>query len=68
MFRVKGLVISGLLGGSGDLVSRSFRHLKVPITPIRIPSGVLISLLVTYLLSPPTLQVGSSAEGLEIAS
>ena len=39
-----------LLAGSEDLLSI--------ITPIRIPFRVLVTLLITYLLSPPTLQVG----------
>ena len=39
-----------LLGGSGDLTSSYFMDLSLPF-------GVLISLLATYLLSPPTLQV-----------
>ena len=44
-----------LLGGSGDLVSSCFGDISI-ITPIRVPFRVLISLLITYLLSPPTLQ------------
>ena len=46
-----------ILGGSGDLVTGYFRDLLSTITPIRVPFRVLISLLTTYLLSSPTLQV-----------
>ena len=53
---MKGL-LRNLLGGSGDLLSSYFYRVISTITPIRVPFRVLISLLTTYLLSPPTLQV-----------
>ena len=43
------------LEGRGDLVSSYFCRLIRIITPIRALLRVLISLLVTHLLSPPTL-------------
>ena len=46
-----------ILGGPGDLLSSYFYGVISTITPIRAPFRVLISLLTTYLLSPPTLQV-----------
>ena len=49
--------------GSGDLVSG--QRLKSIITPIRVLFSVLISLLVTYLLSPPTLQAGEGRSSLQ---
>ena len=36
------------------------------ISPIRVPFRVLISLLITYLLSPPTLQVDPEHETVKI--
>ena len=54
-----------LLGGSGDLVSGYFKDYKYHI-PIRVPFRVLISLLITYLLSPPTLQVDPEHETVRI--
>ena len=50
-----GFWVQGLLGGSGDFVSRHFIEFSVIsiITPIRIPIKVRISLLITHLLSPP---------------
>ena len=56
---------SRLLGGSGDLVTSYFYRLISLITPIRIPLRVLITLLNIYLLSPPTLQVGTLNPKLE---
>ena len=41
----------------GGLSNWLFKGLISTITPIRVPFRVLISLLTTYLLSPPTLQV-----------
>ena len=41
----------------GGLSNCLFWGLISTITPIRVPFRVLISLLTTYLLSPPTLQV-----------
>ena len=41
-----------------DLLSSYFYTVISTITPIRAPFRVLISLLATCLLSPPTLQVG----------
>ena len=43
----------------GGLSNWLFLGLISTITPIRVPFRVLISLLTTYLLSPPTLQVGT---------
>ena len=44
----------------GGLSNWLFSGLISTINPIRAPFRVLISLLTTYLLSPPTLQVGES--------
>ena len=43
-----------LLGGAGDLVSKVISRVIIGVTPF----GVLITLLITYLLSPVPLQVG----------
>ena len=51
----------------GGLSNWLFEGLISTITPIRVPFRVLISLLTTYLLSPPTLQVGF-VEGLGVQS
>ena len=42
-----------LLGGAGDLVSKVISRVIIGVTPCR----VLITLLITYLLSPLPLQV-----------
>ena len=44
-----------LLGGAGDLVSKVISRVIIGLTPVR----MLITLLITYLLSPLPLQVGS---------
>ena len=47
------LQLSPLLGGAGDLVSKVISRVIIGVTPFR----VLITLLITYLLSPLPLQV-----------
>ena len=47
-------ILKGLLGGAGDLVSKVIDRVIFGVTPFR----VLITLLITYLLSPLPLQVG----------
>ena len=46
-------ILKGLLGGAGDLVSKVIDRVIFGVTPFR----VLITLLITYLLSPLPLQV-----------
>ena len=45
-----------ILGESGDLVSSYYSLISI-ITPIRASIRVLISVLITHLLGPPTLRV-----------
>ena len=59
------LTVSGLgfTWRVGGLTKWLFCRVISTITTIRVPFRVLISLLTTYLLSPPTLQVGFSVKG-----